>query len=81
MDKKGNYVKRTLQLIFLFFKFVTWGFVDIKPIKIDADYQAALKEVEGLIMARPDTPEGEKLGVIITIIKVYEAKHFPMGLP
>jgi HTH-type transcriptional regulator / antitoxin HigA len=35
--------------------------MDIKPIKTDADYRAALKEVESLMMAGPDTPEGEKL--------------------
>ena len=30
--------------------------MDIKPIKTDADYRAALKEVESLMMAKPDTP-------------------------
>ncbi len=55
--------------------------MDIKPIKIDADYHAALKEVESLMMADPDTPEGEKLDVMVTLIEAYEAKHFPMDLP
>ena len=55
--------------------------MDIKPIKTDADYHAALKEVENLMMARPDTPEGEKLDVMVTLIEAYEAKHFPMDLP
>ena len=55
--------------------------MNIKPIKIDADYRAALKEVENLMMADPDTPEGEKLDVMTTLIEAYEAKHFPMDLP
>ena len=55
--------------------------MDIKPIKTDADYQAALTEVESLMMAGPDTPEGEKLDVMVTLIEAYEAKHFPMELP
>ena len=55
--------------------------MDIKPIKTDADYRAALKEIENLMMAKPDTPEGEKLDVIVTLIESYEAKHFPMDLP
>ena len=55
--------------------------MDIKPIKTDADYRAALKEIENLMMAKPDTPEGEKLDVIVTLIEAYEAKHFPMDLP
>ena len=55
--------------------------MDIKPIKTDADYRAALKEIESLMMAIPDTPEGEKLDVMVTLIEAYEAKHFPMDLP
>ena len=37
--------------------------MDIKPIKNDADYRAALKKIETLMMAEPDTPEGEQLGI------------------
>ena len=55
--------------------------MDIKPIKTDADYRAALKEIESLMMAIPDTPEGEKLDVMVTLIAAYEAKHFPLDLP
>ena len=55
--------------------------MDIKPIKTDADYRAALAEVERLMMAAPDTPEGEKLDVLVTLIEAYEAKHYPMELP
>ena len=55
--------------------------MDIKTIKTDADYRAALKEIESLMMAGPDSPEGEKLDVRVTLIEAYEAKHFPMDLP
>ena len=55
--------------------------MDIKPIKTDADYRAALTEVESLMTATPDTPEGEKLDVMVTLIEAYEAKHFPLELP
>ena len=41
--------------------------MQIKPIKTDADYRAALQEVESLMMAEPDTPEGEKLDVMTTL--------------
>ena len=30
------------------------------------------------MMADPDTPEGEKLDVMVTLIEAYEAKHFPI---
>lgn len=53
----------------------------IKPIKCDADYRAALQEIESLMMATPDTPEGEKRDVMVTLVEAYEAKHFPMELP
>jgi HTH-type transcriptional regulator/antitoxin HigA len=54
---------------------------DIKPIKTDDDYQAALKDIESLVMAEPDTEDGEKLDVMVTLIQDYEAKHFAMELP
>ena len=33
------------------------------------------------MMAGPDTLEGEKLDVMVTLTEAYEAKHFPMDLP
>ncbi|MDP3282207.1 MAG: hypothetical protein Q8M57_14390 [Nitrosomonas sp.] len=55
--------------------------MDIKPIKTDTDYRAALKETETLMTAEPNTPEGEKLDVLVTLIEAYERKHFPLDLP
>jgi len=55
--------------------------MNIKPIKTEADYRAALKEIESLMTAAPDTPEGERLDVMVTLVEAYEAKHFPMDLP
>jgi len=53
----------------------------LSSVKTDADYRVALKEIESLMMAGPDTPEGEKLDVMVTLIEAYEAKHFPMEPP
>ena len=55
--------------------------MDIKPIKTDADYRATLKEIETLMTAAADTPEGEKLDVLVTLVEAYERKHFPLDLP
>ncbi|MBP6365872.1 MAG: transcriptional regulator [Nitrosomonas sp.] len=55
--------------------------MDIKPIKTDTDYRAALKEVETLMIAELNTQEGEKLDVLVTLIEAYEHKHFPLDLP
>ena len=55
--------------------------MNIKLIKTDADHRAALKDIETLMMAKPDSPEGDKLDVLVTLIEAYEAKHFPLDLP
>ncbi|HCG5284263.1 TPA: transcriptional regulator [Vibrio parahaemolyticus] len=55
--------------------------MDIRPIKTDADYRAALNDIENLMMAEPDAVEGEKLDILVTLVEAYEAKHFPMDLP
>lgn len=53
----------------------------IRPIKTEADYEAALGEVELLLDAASDTPEADRLDVLVTLIQAYEAKHFPIPLP
>ena len=55
--------------------------MNIKPIKTKADYRAALKDIEGLMAARANTPEGERLDVVGTLVEAYERKHYPMELP
>ena len=54
--------------------------MEIKPIRTKADYRAALKEIEALMSAERDTPEGERLDVLVTHVEAYERKHFPMDL-
>jgi len=44
----------------------------VTPIKTDADYRAALKEIETLMAAGPDSPEGEKLDDLVTLVEDYE---------
>jgi HTH-type transcriptional regulator/antitoxin HigA len=55
--------------------------MDIKPIRTEQDYRAALQEIETLMMASPDTPEGEKLDVLVTLVEAYESKHYVLDLP
>lgn len=55
--------------------------MDIKPIKTDADYREALKQIEALMMATPDSQEGEKLDVMVTLVEAYESKHHALDLP
>jgi len=55
--------------------------MNIKPIKTEADYRAALKTVESLMVSEPGTPEGERLDVLATLVEAYEDKHYPMEAP
>lgn len=54
---------------------------DLKPIRSEADHEAALAEVERLWGAKSGTPRGDRLDVLATLIEVYEAKHYPMDPP
>ena len=55
--------------------------MDIKPIKTKADYEAALDEVEHLFDSVPNTPEGDRLEVLTTLIEAYEETHYPIPSP
>ena len=55
--------------------------MDIRPIKTEADYQAALAEIERLFDASPGTPEGDRLEVLATLVEAYENKHYNLPLP
>src|SRR5579872_1796686 len=51
---------------------------EIKPVRSEADYQAALSEVERLWGAKLGTPAGDRLDILATLIDAYEAEHYPM---
>ena len=53
----------------------------IKPIKSERQYRRALKEIEGLMAAKRNTPEGDRLDVLVTLVEAWEAKHYPLDLP
>ena len=55
--------------------------MEIKPIKTKADYQSALKKIETLMAARANTPDGDRLDVLVTLVEAYEKKHYPLDLP
>ena len=55
--------------------------MEIRPIKTKADYRAALNEIEALMAAGRDTPEGERLDVLVTLVEAYERAHYQLDLP
>jgi HTH-type transcriptional regulator/antitoxin HigA len=54
--------------------------LEIRPIKTEKDYRSTLREIETLMSAAPDSPEGERLDVLVTLVEEFERKHLPMGL-
>ena len=55
--------------------------MDIKPIRTEQDYEAALARVDELMDAELGTREGEELDVLVDLVEVYESKYAPMGYP
>ncbi|MGB8215534.1 MAG: transcriptional regulator [Anaerolineales bacterium] len=55
--------------------------MEIKPIRSEDDYQAALKEIEAHLDALPGNLESDRLEVMITLVEAYEAAHFPIPEP
>ncbi len=53
----------------------------IKPIRSDADYDAALAEIESLFASRPDSEEADRLEVLAVLAQDYQRTHHPIGPP
>lgn len=52
--------------------------MNIKPIKSDADHEAALREIEQLWGATEGTVEGDRLDVLATLADAYEERRWPL---
>lgn len=55
--------------------------MNIRPIKNNLDYNNALNLVDSLFDAQPDTPEGDTLDILVTLIEVYESHAYPILPP
>lgn len=49
--------------------------MEIKPIKTKRDYLRTLKEIERLMMAKRNTPEGDCLDILVALVEAWEAKQ------
>ncbi len=52
-----------------------------KVIKNDREHQATLERIEALMDAAPNTPDGDELELLTTLVELYEEKQFPIDLP
>ncbi|MEB3208546.1 MAG: helix-turn-helix domain-containing protein [Synechococcus sp.] len=53
----------------------------IKPIRNEADYELALKDIDDCLDAPACSPERERLEVLTVLVDDYEAKHHPIRPP
>ena len=55
--------------------------MELCPIKTESDYHNALKEIERLFDAQPNSPEFDRLDILTTLVEVYEQQHYPIEAP
>lgn len=55
--------------------------IQVRPIRTEQDYDAAVARIAELIGARPGTPEGDELDVLATLVDAWEAKHHAIDAP
>jgi HTH-type transcriptional regulator / antitoxin HigA len=55
--------------------------MQIRPIKNEADYQLALKQMEKVFDAKGGTPEGDLADILALMIDDYEQRNYPIGSP
>lgn len=53
---------------------------DIRLIKTEADYEAAMVEIEEFFadLPEPDTPEGDRFELLTVLVARYEEQHHPI---
>ena len=52
-----------------------------KLIKTNEDYETVLARIEELFDAQPDTPEGDELELLVTLVEIYEKNKYPIEAP
>jgi HTH-type transcriptional regulator / antitoxin HigA len=52
--------------------------MEIRPIRTEADYDAAIAEIDRLWKAEPGTDEGDKLSILAILVEKYENERWPV---
>jgi len=55
--------------------------MNIRPIKTEQDYNFSIHRIEELWGAKKDTPEGDELDLLVTLVESFEMKHYPIAPP
>ena len=52
-----------------------------KVIKNDREYEATLGRISEIMDSAPNTPAGDELELLATLVELYEKERFPIDLP
>jgi HTH-type transcriptional regulator / antitoxin HigA len=57
--------------------------MNIRPIRTESDYKAALRELSAYFdnEPAPGSEDGDRFEILSTLVEAYEAKHFPIEAP
>lgn len=55
--------------------------MEIKPIKTEQDYNNSIRRIEELWGAKKDSPQGDELDLLVTLVESYEMRHYPIAPP
>lgn len=55
--------------------------MDIRPIRTNEDYEKTLEHIHALFEAQPNSPEGDMLDILTTLVEVYENQTHPIEPP
>ncbi|MEA2822116.1 MAG: HTH-type transcriptional regulator / antitoxin HigA [Bradyrhizobium sp.] len=50
--------------------------MELAQIRTERDYRRVMKEIDGLMDARHNTPEGDRLDVLVKLVEAWEASLF-----
>jgi HTH-type transcriptional regulator / antitoxin HigA len=53
----------------------------IETFRTHRDYRGTLREIEGLMHAKRNTPASDRLDLLVTLVEAWEAKRYPLELP
>lgn len=55
--------------------------ITVRAVHDEQDYEVVLAEIGGLMDARPGSPDGDRLDVLVALVEAYEARHWPVAAP
>jgi len=55
--------------------------MDIRPIKSEKDYEKAIKRLENIFDASPESEDGDEAEILSLLIENYENQYYPIESP